>query len=323
MKPKGTSRMACTSSRTVILPGALVEFEASYQAEPHRRRLTKHRRVPKGAVSLRRSDRHARAHVARLRAQLSLEDKKAAEEAIREMSALWDGGAKITPPDARVSVNDATAVSRSPEEPRSPRGRRIPRGRRSPGLRAARAHVTRVSGQNDRPVTIALTPLSGTLVGPRPRFASRHCARRCAGRLRRMEGPRVGRLPRDLRLYATLRHKSNVVAYAGQTRRSTQAHAPDAMWPPPRRRRRAIRRPTCRRRSAEFTAFAVLGRRHDGQLRSPMAIRTKARANHGRLRRPRPWDTDSQSFGAEFSRDSRTTHRACCQRGDRDDIGNY
>src|SRR4051812_19747663 len=144
--------------------GALVEFEASYQQNPTAVALQNIAVCQKGLFRYAEAISTLERMLQAFKAQLSLEDKKAAEEAIRDMNALLGTVVlKITPPDARVSVNDATL---SPEALKSPV--RLAAGEyrvvaEAPGYARQERMLRVVSGQVDLPLTIALTPLSGTL----------------------------------------------------------------------------------------------------------------------------------------------------------------
>ena len=253
--------------------GALVEFEASYQQNPTAVALQNIAVCQKGLFRYAEAISTLERMLQAFKAQLSPEDKKAAEEAIRDMNALLGTVVlKITPPDARVSVNDSTL---SPEALKSPV--RLAAGEyrvvaEAPGYARQERMLRVVSGQVDLPLTIALTPLSGTLAIHAHDSQAAIAIDGAPGRLRRMEGPSLRRFPRDLRLYADAKAQEQ----RGRLR-----------WPDHRARRQAHARrcycggrhrpggaersaaPMCRRPNEEFTRS-----RCSGSIRWPAPIRT-------------------------------------------------
>src|SRR6185503_16124104 len=87
--------------------------------------------------------------------QLSADDKRAAEDAIREMSALLGTMVvKVTPPDAKVSINDAPLSAEAMKGPVRLAAGEYRVAAEAPGYARQEKLVTVVSGQNDRVVGI-------------------------------------------------------------------------------------------------------------------------------------------------------------------------
>jgi hypothetical protein len=198
--------------------GALVEFEASYQKNPTAVALQNVAVCQKGLFRYADAISTLERMLRDFATQLSPEDKKAAEDAIRDMSALLGTiVVKVTPADARVSINDAILT---PEALKSPV--RLAAGEyrvvaEAPGYARQEKMVTVVSGQKDQPFVLTLSPLSGMLV------IRAHDSQAAIA----IDGVQVGYEewkgpasagPHEIYVYTqTQRHKSNVVAYAGQT----------------------------------------------------------------------------------------------------------
>ncbi len=198
--------------------GALVEFEASFQQNPTAAALQNIAVCQKGLFRYAEAIATLQRMLREFGSQLSAEDKRAAEDAIREMNALLGTViVKVTPPDARVIINDSQL---SPEAMKGPV--RLAAGEyrvvaEAPGYARQEKVVTVVSGQKDVPLNLKLIPLSGTLV-VRTRDSQAAIA---------IDGAQVGydewkgpvsAGPHEVYVYtSTHRHKSSVVAYAGQT----------------------------------------------------------------------------------------------------------
>jgi hypothetical protein len=197
--------------------GALVEFEASYQKNPTAVALQNIAVCQKGLFRYADAIGTLERMLRDFATQLSPEDKQAAEDAIRDMSALLGTVVvKVTPPDAKVSINDAILT---PEAAKSPV--RLAAGEyrvvaEAPGYARQEKMVTVVSGQKDQPLVLTLSPLSGMLV---IRAHDSQAAIAIDGvqvGYEEWRGP-VSAGPHELYVYtSTQRHKSHVVAYAGQ-----------------------------------------------------------------------------------------------------------
>jgi hypothetical protein len=198
--------------------GALVEFEASFQQNPTAAALQNIAVCQKGLFRYADAISTLERMLREFAAQLSADDKRAAEDAIKEMSALLGTVmVKVTPADAKVSINDAPL---SPDAMKNPV--RLAAGEyrvaaEAPGYARQEKVITVVSGQKDRLVTIALSPLSGTLV---IRAHDSDAAIALDGvqvGYDEWKGP-VSAGPHEIFVYTSkLRHKNSVVAYAGQT----------------------------------------------------------------------------------------------------------
>src|SRR5262249_53131495 len=140
--------------------GALVEFEASYQMNPTAAALQNIAVCQKGLFRYGEAITTLERMLRDFATQLSPDDKKAAEDAIKEMSALLGTVVlQVTPLDARVSINESPLT---PEAVKSPV--RLAAGEyrlavEAPGYARQEKVITVVSGQKDRPVVIALLPL--------------------------------------------------------------------------------------------------------------------------------------------------------------------
>jgi len=198
--------------------GALVEFEASFQKNATAVALQNIAVCQKGLFRYADAIATLERMLRDFATQLSPEDKKAAEDAIRDMSALLGTiVVKVTPADARVSINDAI---QTPEALKNPV--RLAAGEyrvvaEAPGYARQEKMVTVVSGQNDQPLVVTLSPLSGMLV---IRAHDAQAAIAIDGvqvGYEEWKGP-VSAGSHEIYVYTqTQRHKSKVVAYAGQT----------------------------------------------------------------------------------------------------------
>lgn len=198
--------------------GALVEFEASFKKNPTAVALQNVAVCQKGLFRYADAIATLERMLRDFGPQLSPEDKKAAEDAIRDMTALLGTiVVKVTPADAKVSVGD---VPLSAEAQKSPV--RLAAGEyrivaEAPGHARQEKMVTVVSGQKEVPVVLALSPLSGMLV---IRAHDSQAAIAIDGAqvgYDEWKGP-VSAGPHEIYVYTqSQRHKSSVVAYAGQT----------------------------------------------------------------------------------------------------------
>jgi hypothetical protein len=198
--------------------GALVEFEASFQQNPTAAALQNIAVCQKGLFRYAEAIATLERMLRDFGAQLSADDKKAAEDAIREMSALLGTIVlQVTPPDAKVSINGATLAADAMKSPIRLAAGEYRVAVDAPGYAPQEKVVTVVSGQKDRPVVVTLSPLSGTL---RVRAHDSDAAIAIDGvqvGYDEWKGP-VSAGQHEIYVYTSkLRHKSNVVAYAGQT----------------------------------------------------------------------------------------------------------
>ena len=198
--------------------GALVEFEASYQKNPTAVALQNIAVCQKGLFRYAEAIATLERMLRDFATQLSPEDKKAAEDAIRDMTALLGTiVVKVTPADARVSVNDAILTAEALKSPVRLAAGEYRVVAEAPGYARQEKMVTVVSGQKDQPLVLTLSPLSGMLV---IRAHDSQAAIAIDGvqvGYEEWRGP-VSAGPHEIYVYtANARHKSNVVAYAGQT----------------------------------------------------------------------------------------------------------
>jgi tetratricopeptide (TPR) repeat protein len=224
--------------------GALVEFEASYQKNPTAVALQNIAVCQKGLFRYGDAIATLERLLRDFGPQLSPDDKKAAEDAIRDMNALLGTiVVKVTPEDAKVSVNDQILSAEAKKNPI-----RLAAGEyrviaEAPSHARQEKMVTVVSGQKDVAVVITLSPLAGMLV---VRAHDSQAAIAIDGvhvGYEEWKGP-VAAGRHEIYVYTQAqRHKSDVVAYAGQTTefdaKLTAADAvpegktPEANGPPP------------------------------------------------------------------------------------------
>jgi hypothetical protein len=198
--------------------GALVEFEASYQLNPTAAALQNIAVCQKGLFRYAEAIATLERMIHDFATQLSPDDKKAAEDAIKEMSALLGTIVlQVTPADARVSINESPLAPEAVKNPVRLAAGEYRLAVEAPGFARQEKVITVVSGQKDRPVVIALSPLSGTL---RVRAHDSDAAIAIDGvqvGYDDWKGP-VSAGPHEIYVYTSkLRHKSTVTAYAGQT----------------------------------------------------------------------------------------------------------
>jgi len=198
--------------------GALVEFEASFQLNATAAALQNIAVCQKGLFRYAEAISTLERMLRDFAAQLSADDKKAAQDAIREMSALLGTVVlQITPPDARVSINGAPLPADAMKSPVRLAAGEYRFAVEAPGYAPQEKTIRVVSGQKDRPIIVALSPLSGTLV------IHAHDSDAAIA----IDGVQVGydewkgpasAGPHEIYVYTSkLAHKSSVVAYAGQT----------------------------------------------------------------------------------------------------------
>jgi PEGA domain len=198
--------------------GALVEFEASFQMNPTAAALQNIAVCQKGLFRYAEAISTLERMLREFAAQLSADDKKAAEDAIREMSALLGTVVlQVTPADARVSINEAPVSQEALKSPVRLAAGEYRLAVEAPGYARQERVITVVSGQKDRPIVITLSPLSGTLL---IRSHDSDAAIAIDGvqvGYDKWKGP-VSAGPHEIYVYTSkLRHKSSVTAYAGQT----------------------------------------------------------------------------------------------------------
>jgi len=198
--------------------GALVEFEASFKQNPTAAALQNIAVCQKGLFRYADANATLERMLHDFGAQLSADDKKAAEDAMREMSALIGTIViKITPSDARVSINDSPLAPEAVKGPIKLAAGEYRIAAEAPGFARQEQRVNVTSGQKDGQVSITLIPLSGTV--------SIHAQDSQAAIA--LDGTQVGydewKGPasagsHEVYVYtSTQRRKSTVVVYAGQT----------------------------------------------------------------------------------------------------------
>jgi hypothetical protein len=198
--------------------GALVEFEASFKVNPTAAALQNIAVCQKGLFRYGEAIATLERMLRDFAAQLSKDDKKAAEDAIREMSALLGTIVlEVTPPDARVSINESPLAAEALKSPVRLAAGEYRLAAEAPGYARQERVIPVVSGQKDQPVAIVLAPLSGTLL---VRSHDSDAAIAIDGvqvGYDEWKGP-VSAGPHEIYVYTSkLRHKSTVTAYAGQT----------------------------------------------------------------------------------------------------------
>ncbi|HEX9294913.1 MAG TPA: PEGA domain-containing protein [Polyangiaceae bacterium] len=198
--------------------GALVEFEASFQQNPTPAALQNIAVCQKGLFRYAEAIATLQRMLRDFATQLSPEDKRAAEDAIREMSALLGTViVKVTPPDARVTINDSVLSADAMKRPVRLSAGEYRVAAEAPGYARQERVMTVVSGQKDVPLNLTLVPFSGTLV---VRAHDSQAAIAIDGAqvgYDEWKGP-VSAGQHEVYVYTSkLRHKSTVVAYAGQT----------------------------------------------------------------------------------------------------------
>jgi hypothetical protein len=224
--------------------GALVEFEASYQKNPTAVALQNIAVCQKGLFRYAEAIATLERMLRDFATQLSPEDKKASEDAIRDMTALLGTIIiKVTPADARVSINGNILSSEAVKNPVRLAAGEYRVVAEAPGYARQETMVTVVSGQKDQPLVLTLSPLSGMLV---IRAHDSQAAIAIDGvqvGYDEWRGP-VSAGPHEIYVYTgNARHKSSVVAQAGQTTEFDakltaqdvvgEGRPPDASGPPP------------------------------------------------------------------------------------------
>jgi hypothetical protein len=195
-----------------------VEFEASYQRNPTAVALQNIAVCQKGLFRYADAIATLERMLRDFSAQLSPDDKKAAEDAIRDMSALIGTVIlKVTPADAKVSINEAPLSAEAMKKPVRLAAGEYRIAAEAPGYARQEKLVTVVSGQNEHPIELTLSPLSGMLV------IRAHDSQAAIA----IDGKQVGydewkgtvsAGPHEIYVYTgAQRHKSSVTAYAGQT----------------------------------------------------------------------------------------------------------
>lgn len=149
--------------------GALVEFEASFQMNPTAAALQNIAVCQKGlfryAEAIATLERMTRG----FSAQLSDADRRAAEDAIREMKALLGTVlVRTTAPGARVTINDQPIAPEALASPIALAAGQHHIVAEAPGYQRAEQTISVVSGQKDRPVVLILAPLPAPAAAPAP-----------------------------------------------------------------------------------------------------------------------------------------------------------
>jgi hypothetical protein len=198
--------------------GALVEFEASFQQNPTAAALQNIAVCQKGLFRYAEAIATLERMLRDFAAQLSGDDKKAAEDAIKEMSALLGTVVlQVTPADAKVSINEAPLSAEALKSPVRLAAGEYRLAVEAPGYARQERVISVVSGQKDQPIVINLFPLSGTLL---VRSHDSDAAIAIDGvqvGYDEWKGP-VSAGPHEVYVYTSkLRRKSSVTAYAGQT----------------------------------------------------------------------------------------------------------
>jgi hypothetical protein len=197
--------------------GALVEFEASFKLNPTAAALQNIAVCQKGLFRYADANATLERLLKDFGAQLSSDDKKAAEDAMREMAALIGTVViKVTPTDARVSINDTPLAPEAAKIPVKLAAGEYRIAAEAPGFARQEQRVNVVSGEKDGLVTITLIPLSGTI------SVHAHDSQAAIA----LDGTQVGyeewKGPasagsHEVYVYTqTQRHKHTVVVYAGQ-----------------------------------------------------------------------------------------------------------
>jgi hypothetical protein len=198
--------------------GALVEFEASFKQNPTAAALQNIAVCQKGLFRYAEAVATLERLLKDFGPQLSADDKKAADDAIHELSALIGTiVVKVTPSDARVSVNDSPLTPEAVKSPVKLAAGEYRIAAEAPGFARQEQRVNVTAGQKDSPVVITLIPLSGTI------SIHTHDSQAAIA----LDGAQVGyeewKGPasagsHEVYVYTqTQRHKSTVVVYAGQT----------------------------------------------------------------------------------------------------------
>ncbi len=198
--------------------GALVEFEASFKQNPTAAALQNIAVCQKGLFRYADAIATLERMLHDFGPQLSAEDKKAAEDAMREMSALIGTiVVKVTPSDARVSINDAPLAPEAVKNPVKLAAGEYRITAEAPGFARQEQRVNVVSGQKDGQITITLIPLSGAIT---VHAQDSQAAIALDGTLvgyDEWKGPASAGSHEVYVYTSTQRHKSTVVVYAGQT----------------------------------------------------------------------------------------------------------
>jgi hypothetical protein len=197
--------------------GALVEFEASFKQNPTAAALQNIAVCQKGLFRYADANATLERMLHDFGPQLSAEDKKAAEDAMREMSALIGTVVvKVTPSDARVSINDSPLAPEAVKSPVKLAAGEYRIAAEAPGFAPQEQRVNVVSGQKDGQVTITLIPLSGTIAVHAHDSQAAIAVDGTAVGYDEWKGPASAGSHEVYVYTSTLRHKHTVVVYAGQ-----------------------------------------------------------------------------------------------------------
>jgi hypothetical protein len=141
------------------LAGALVEFEASFADNPTAAALQNIAVCQKGLFRYADAIATLERMLKRFGAELSAEDKKAADEAIRDMSALLGTLVlQVSPKDAKITINGAPLDAAALAAPVRLAAGEYRVAAEAPGYQAEERIVTVVS-QKQAPLEIALRPV--------------------------------------------------------------------------------------------------------------------------------------------------------------------
>src|SRR5215471_13599582 len=148
------------------LAGALVEFEASFAEHPTAAALQNIAVCQKGLFRYADAIGTLQRMLKEFGTELSAEDKKAAQEAIRDMSALLGTVVlKVTPKDAKISINGAPLDAAAMAAPVRLAAGEYRVAAEAPGYEAEEKVVTVVS-QKEVPLDIALRPTKSESPAP-------------------------------------------------------------------------------------------------------------------------------------------------------------
>jgi hypothetical protein len=136
---------------------ALVEFQASYELNPTAVALQNIAVCQKGLFRYADAIATLERMLREFGGQLSADDKKSAEDAIRDMNALLGSVlVKVDPPSARVSINDAPVEPALLAAPIRLAAGEYRIAAEAPGYERQEKVVTVSSGQKDAPVDLSL-----------------------------------------------------------------------------------------------------------------------------------------------------------------------
>lgn len=145
--------------------GALAEFEASYRMNPTAVALQNIAVAQKGLFRYVDAIETLDELLRDFGGTLSPSDRKAAEDAIREMNALLGTiVVKTTPAGATVSIDGAALTSEAARRPIRLAAGEYRVSAEAPGYARAEQVITVASGDKEKPVELSLAAITGTLV---------------------------------------------------------------------------------------------------------------------------------------------------------------